>query len=466
MIGVYILISDIFDDRLVATVTVGLILAHGATLPGVIPFQPDLGGNSLISNYLIPSHIANALILISLVYAVRQKYRHSFSVLGVATLFHVVNGFWIAVTVGLCAVVVETGSEFQNENFRLGMKNIPWSGGIIYSAISSFVILPLLATNLSAESEFEVAYIIAWVRHPHHYILSTWSVPSIATTVAFIITGFLIIYYFRDIIFNSNDKRAFACTYVVSITSIMFVGGYVLTEVVPIGAIIKLQPFHIDDFLYVILYAGIAKVAVVALHRVANQTTINYNTLSIGIVLISVIIATVTWTIPLIMMQMGSSMFVENHYQGIGGDQSISEIYIQTPQHAEDIKEAYVWIETESPLDATFLAPPDSQGFRLSTSRARVVDFKSFPFPGDAPVEWKSRMDDVCNADIRKLSNQDLYITEACSDGYKDLTEEQINHLSEKYEANWILTKNESYDLHHAYSAGEYHIYRIESSEN
>lgn len=140
--------------------------------------------------------------------------------------------------------------------------------------------------------------------------------------------------------------------------------------------------------------------------------------------------------------------------------------YIQTPQHAEDIKEAYVWIETESPLNATFLAPPDSQGFRLSTSRARVVDFKSFPFPGDAPVEWKSRMDDVCNADIRKLSNQDLYITEACSDGYKDLTEEQINHLSEKYEANWILTKNESYDLHHAYSAGEYHIYRIESSEN
>ena len=466
--GIWLFTNEVYDDKLAATVTVGLILAQSVTVPVALP--PNLGGNSLISSYLIPSHLANAFILISLVYAVKSQYRRSFGLLGIATLIHIVNGFWIAVTIGLCVVAVEAGSELRDGNFKLAIKNIPWDAALIYGVISSLAILPALATNISAESGFEAAYIIAWVRHPHHYVLSTWSVLSVVTTLAFISISILLIYHFRSYIISDNETQVFVFTYIASIATIMFLGGYVFTEIISVGTIIKLQPYRIDDFLYLMLYGGIAKLIVIGLHQIAYRSSIDATTFSVGVVLIAVILATVTWTIPVIMTQMGSDMFVESHDQGFGANQStseiINEVYISTPSHSEDLEEAYTWIETETPTDAVFLAPPGQEGFRLGTSRARVVNLKSFPFPGDAPVEWEQRMNDVCSTDIRQVSGQGSAIAEKCDSEYNNMTEEEINHLSERYEANWILTKNESYDLQHEYSTGEYHIYRIESSEN
>lgn len=463
--GIWFFIAEIYQDQLVATISVGLILAHGAALPGIIPFPPSLGGNSLFRSFFIPSHFANAFILIGLVYAVKARYRYSFALLGIATVFHVVNGFWIAVTVGLCAVAVEAGPDLREKKLRLAIKKIPWDAALVYGVISSLVILPLLYSQLSIDSGFDATYINAWVRNPHHFILSTWSTVGTAITILFILVAIFLIYLFGDLLFSTERDRLFAFSYILSLVSIMFFGGYVFTEIMPISTIINLQPYRIDDYLYLILYGGVAKLIVIGLYQTSQRFSSDPTRFPISVILAVVIVVTVIWTVPVMMTQMGSDRFVESHNQGFGANQSVSEIYIQTPSHDEDLKEAYRWIETETPEDAVFLAPPSQQGFRLGTSRALVVDFKAFPPGGEGPVQWEQRMNAVCNADIRQYDNSGFSISEACDDGFYNMTESEMKMVAESYNADWVLTKNGDYSFQHEYSAGDYHIYKIDSSD-
>ncbi|MCH2170863.1 hypothetical protein MK489_08765 [Myxococcota bacterium] len=62
--------------------------------------------------------------------------------------------------------------------------------------------------------------------------------------------------------------------------------------------------------------------------------------------------------------------------------------------HSGDDAEIARWARRHTPVDAVFLTPPDAGWFRLWAERAVVVDFKAFPFQGQAMLEWRRRLDD------------------------------------------------------------------------
>jgi hypothetical protein len=458
--GIWLFIDEIFDDKLAATITVGLLLAHHVTVP-VIPFPPNLGGHQLIQDYLIPSHIANAFILMGLVYSVRNLYRRAFVFFGVATLFHVVNSFWISVTVGLCIVVIEAGLEIKNRNFELALKSIPWDAAIIYGMISSPVVVPLLISTQSSSVGFEAVYITAWIRHPHHYLLSKFSGLTTIVTILFVLIGIILLHYFQHMLFADNTKKKFVFTYAYSLIAVFLFGGYVFTEVIPFEIVIQLIPFRVDDFLYLVLYGGVAKLVVVGLSEMGDRTSYDPVNFSVMILCGIMLIGVIGWGGGLALAQSGAEIGPISG--GVAGpDKTLSEIYVQTPPQDDNLETAYDWIESETPTDVIFLASPSQSRFRLGSSRARVVNFKSFPFGSESAVEWEQRMNAVCNAKIRQFETKGFNIQEQCGERFNNMTQKEATNVAESYNASWILTKNSEYDFPRRHSVGEYHIYQIE----
>jgi len=455
----WLLVNEIFADKLVATITVGMFLAHSVTAP-IIIFPPDLGGNHLIQDYLLPSHIANAFILVGLVYSIKKAYRRAFLFFGIATLFHVVNAFWISVTVGLCAVAIEAGPEIKNKNIVPAIKKIPWDAAAIYGVISSFIVVPLLVSTLSSNVGFEAAYITAWVRHPHHYILSEWPVRKTITTILFILVSIASLHYYKNILFRNDTKKTFSFVYVYALIAILFFGGYVFTELIPIDTIIQLFPYRVDDFLYLILYGAIAKIVIIQLYKVGTRTSYDPVDFSVGVICVVLLIGVIGWSGGLALAQSGAEVSVISG-DFAGPDKTLSELYVETPSREDELEVAYDWIESETPTDVIFLAPPSQSRFRLGSSRARVVNFKAFPFGSESAVEWEQRMNAVCNADIREFEQKGFKIPEQCDERFNNMTQDEITTVAESYNVSWILTKNSGYDLQHKHSVGEYHIYRI-----
>lgn len=459
IVGIWIFIDEIFNDKLAATITVGLFLSHLATVP-IIIYPPDLGGNHLIQDYLLPSHVANAFIITGLIYSIKTYYRRAFTLFGVATLFHVVNAFWVSLTVGLCIVAVEAGYEIKSKEYLSAIRKIPWDAAAIYGIISSFIVIPLLISRQSSDVGFEAAYITAWVRHPHHYILSQWPIKKTVATVLFIATSVVLLYRFRDRLFRDNRKQIFSFTYVVSFLTILFFGGYVFTEVLPVDTIIQLFPYRIDDFLYIILYGAVAKLTVVSLYKIGTRTSYHPINFSIGLICVILLIGVIGWSGGLALAQSGAEIGVISG-DFAGPDKTLSEIYIETPSGEDELEMAYDWIESETPRDAIFLAPPSQSRFRLGSSRARVVNFKAFPFGSESAVEWEKRMNAVCNYEIRRFGKKGFNIPDQCDERFNNMTQAEITRVAETYNATWILTKNSNYDFEHRHSIGEYHIYRI-----
>lgn len=459
--------EELFNDKLVATLTVGMLLANYVAHPFNVPYPPDLGGNGLIEPFLTTTLPANALILGGLVYGAKARYRVSFALLGVATLYHTTNGFWIAVTVGLCTVAVEAGSALREGNLKAAVRNVPWDGAAVYGLVSSFAIVPLLHANLFSDVSFDAAYVMAWVRHPHHYIPSTWPVVDTAVTVAFILGSAAILYHYRDVVFPDDDSAAFGLTYVASLLIVMFLGGYVFTELIPVGTVIKLTPWRMDDFIYLVLYGGLARLAVIGLSQASEKTSVGPERFSVGVVLLVVLISVLAWTTPVVLMHLDSGAFDGDIYE-ISADQKVSEsvndLYIQDASQPDDLRKTYEWIESETPSDVVFLAPPSQNRFRLSTSRARVVNIKSFPFNSRAMLEWEQRMNAVCDDDIRGLQGDATVLYNECDRGFNSMSDRQLKTVANRYGATWLLTRNANYSFQHEYTNGDYHVYRINTS--
>ena len=447
IIGLWTLIYEIFNDKLVATIAVGITLAHlTAGLPA-----PDLGGNSLIGSYLDPDKIANPILIVGLIYSIREEYTKGFFFFGLGTLFHVVNGFWIALATGISVAAVEAWPNLREKNYKQSIINVPWHSALIYGIISSVVIIPLYMANFTSEVSETAVYIDAWIRHPHHKILTSWNPWLTAATIGAVVVGCFLLFYFRFVLIPNKQKRQFIIVYTLSLLSIMFLGGYIFVEVIYVPSITQLQAFRIDSFIYVVLYGVLAKLTVFILHRCGYKMNIKPGTFVISMLCIIIILATVGWGIPFAVAHQGSN-------------QSLSEIYIQTPSHGEDLENSYAWIQSNTPRDSVVLAPPSESGVRLATSRAIVVNIKSFPFRHDAILEWEERLNTVCDMNVREHEGNVSSIVQSCEENYHNLTESEIKYISKTYRADYAISKNSSYNFPIEEKFGNYTIYRINTS--
>lgn len=419
----------LFNDISVVMLTIGSVLSP---LHRVF----DFGGNVLFNSYLLPSHLANALILLGYVFVIKRRYRYGFAIFGIATCFHVVNGFWMAVVAGICVVTIECLQSLRSHEIGEAVKQVPWTAAGIYGAIALVGVLPLLVENFSTSTGFKSIYYMAWVRHPFHYVPSTWPLWQLVVTSGFIIFTTIFMWVFRHKIFDSTQSALFTFTWIITL-QLIFLSGGIFTEVYPIPTIIKLQPFHVDGFLFVLLYGGLWKGGVHLFDRfIKNHTSSSSEVLTkifilclVGILIIAPI--------------MGASFIVYD-----------------SPEYTSELSESYDWIAAETPENATFITSPTKASFRIGTSRAQVVDIKSFPFKPKAMIEWGERIKHVCGA-TSQLTSQDKL---NCDRTYQNLSENTIRKIALRYDSCWVLSRNQTYSFDKRYSNEKYTIYHLQNS--
>lgn len=432
--ALYLLLNEVFEDRFVSILTIGTVLSP-------LTRYINLGGNALFQQYLIPSHLANALILLGLAIVVRKRYRLGFTVLGIATLFHVVNGFWMSLVAGVCVVAMECSQSLRSGNMREAVKRVPWTAAGIYGTIALIGVVPLLLENLSNSTSFHSIYLMAWVRHPHHYIPSTWPRIPLIVTMIFTVGTTSLLWYFRGVVFATKRSSRFVFTWIGTL-SIIFIGGGVFTELYPVSTIIKLQTFHVDDFLFILLYGGVWKLGVDLFYTFSNEIIAN-DIITSPHFLSQAAVVCLTVTLLLAVAVSG-----------------VNFTAYEEPQYSSSLSESYDWISTETPEDATFIASPALQGFRLETSRAMVVNTKSFPFRPTAMEEWGERIKTVCNIS-GQLTNSKL---SSCETTYEHLEEDTLRQTAARYDVCWVLSRNQTYSFDQEFSNNKYTVYHLQNS--
>jgi hypothetical protein len=424
------------------------IIYFGSLQPALISF----GGNTLFANNLIPATIVNALVLVAFYFILKNKYLLSFIILAVATILEIPIGFGAAAAVTFFVFFERSSKgDFSSPATLVKyLKKLPLSSFILYGAIVFLGFLKVVINNFSAAGGMDALKIMAWVRHPHHYILSTWSRFSILSYLL-IVGLFIFIYVLIKIghikIFKDRKAELFSILIAGAMLFFMFFGGYVFTEILPIGLIIKLQPFHIAYLPLVFMLGALFSFVLYLAERLVSKLTKNNagSFLMVKIVMAAMIIL----------------FFLVHTAEIARKDYSFVHLNFYQGYDFEKLDSVYAWIRQNTPETAQFIAPPYISSFRLGAERAIIVDGKTFVFKPDAMLEWYSKINLLCGRTEAEIKNFEKYDAEQCRMGFNDLSEESIEKISNEYSASWLLTENPNYHLAKKYSDGKFYVYKI-----
>jgi hypothetical protein len=99
-----------------------------------------------------------------------------------------------------------------------------------------------------------------------------------------------------------------------------------------------------------------------------------------------------------------------------------------------------LWVKQNTPAGATFLTPPENDGFVYLSDRSNVVDFKINPDGGQYLAEWYERLRDLAGGTLPDKRGQEN--VPYLSKGYAGLSDQQLLALAAKYRASYaVLSK-------------------------
>lgn len=440
--SLWTLSNRLFGDRLVTLVVLAFFLSD---VTNVI----NIGGNILFRHILIPSFLANTLVLFAFTRLLRGHYRTTFGLLGVATLFHVITGVWMGIVAGLCVVAIEAGESLRERRYTDAVRAIPWDAALLYGAISLLSVGPIALANLGSGPS--TTHIHAWIRNPHHLSLSYMWGPELLGTLTLCVFGIALLYWYGSDLFTDASAVRLVAVWVGSLSLLFVLGGVVFVELYPLDPVVKLQVFHLDDYLLFVVVGVIAKVAVLRSRGYFEETGRDPATATmLGAILLGAVVVLV-----------GSLVLIPAAEQS---ETDFERDLIEMGPHLDDdLRETYTWIEHNTPRDGIFLTPPGRINFRMETGRAQVVDFKSYPHVPEHMIEWERRMADVCAVDsLSSLDGAGFDLVAPCDRRFNHLPREQIDTLSDRYEADYVLTRNGDLDLDVVFTTDSYYVYAVE----
>jgi len=433
LLSVYLITNKIFNDKLISTIVVGMVLFSKAHPEFLV--YPKIGGGSLIYKQLTPELIGTALVLVGILFIMDNSPRIGFAFLAVGTIFHVVTGLWMAIVSMIVVVLIN----FKNSEYYTLKTLVPWKSGVIYSIMSSIAIVPLAYNSIMTDVGFKSVYIDAWIRHPFRFLPTEFPLPEMLLTAILVIL-FMSLTIYNHYIFKNEKMRLFSFYFVAIYTGLVIIFGYIFVELFPVGPIIQLNIAKPSSFINIFLFGGIGKLTTELIKKQLDRVSLDNNNILISFIIIMLIFSTIS-------------------FASISGSHKAEKV--ETANYNEDIEENYKWIKSNTNKSATFLIPPHNNDFRLATKRSIIVNFHSLPFDPEGNVEWKTRMDDVCGFEISKVHW--TQIQDNCNKGYSELNSSEIRSISNKYDSRWILTTNGSYNFSLKHSSGQYHVYKIRS---
>ncbi|MEW9501053.1 DUF6798 domain-containing protein [Jeotgalibacillus marinus] len=308
--------------------------------------------------------------------------------------------------------------------------------------------------GLELLSSEEFTQINATIRHPHHYIPSAFGLETWFIFILYIVTFFYMIYMLRDQMAQHIYRFL---KYYLFFLGLAMVAGYLFVEVYPVKLIVTLTPYRFMVFfslIYLLVYSSYMH------YKFKNKDYVSFLLLHIPFIPFiteNVKVSTLAIVIAFSYAILNDILLKNNIRLKIYVDEYIFEkinlkyfylilitvaiaasylfldknLRFNTPNIDEKENEIYLWLNEETPKDATILSEINvddlvNQKIRLLAKRA-IPSSKDFPFNEQYYKEWSERYLEVYDG---------VYENK----GYIDnLTVDELNRISEKYNINYIL---------------------------
>jgi hypothetical protein len=200
---------------------------------------------------LEPSLLVMPLLLACIWAGLRQRPLLSLAAAGLATLFHPLMGLETGVIMlGVMGIEYYLARKTQPAKIPAVIGGIVILGGFAAS-----VLVPSLSAPTILQNQF--IQILAFFRHPHHYVPSTWALWQYAQAVAFLVpVGFAWRLGYKS---NARLKQLTRPLLVLcAILALLCLGGYVFVELIPIRLWVIAQTFRL---LYIVKWLGLVLAA-------------------------------------------------------------------------------------------------------------------------------------------------------------------------------------------------------------
>jgi len=130
----------------------------------------------------------------------------------------------------------------------------------------------------------------------------------------------------------------------------------------------------------------------------------------------------------LVLASRGAGFSVMQHLLVLAAGASAAGLFFSAPYIGTDLTMEAIGVQVRQhvPVGGTIIASPGLVGLRLASRRAVIAEWKTHPFGNPALHEWEVRMEDLGGADTSYTA-------------LRKLTLEQVEDVSEKYDARFLI---------------------------
>jgi len=456
--------------------------------------------HTIYTSSLVPSTIAIPLVLgaISIV-IIYKKLIMGILLSGIASIIHPLFGLE---TGGILLLAFVAFYLFNEKKITADKWKIIISSSLILILFSLFSIIPQFSQPRIDSNLF--IYIIAFFRHPHHYVPSTFGLFQYIYAFSFFSASFLMYYHWRQ----AYEQSSNFILILMGIILLFCGGGYIFVEILPsqiwtiaqtfrllyigkwfgliflggtIGVLVSniksqekalylasvfspltlgvtvlsqtckdvmeksLNKFSIFFEPFLIILVNIA----ILLYRPPNwKVLVLFTVYVLSILIFNTFRTKFLYLIILICISLASFLYIFRSSLPIPARVN-TEIHkiennlalgITKSELGSDGAEIAEFAQHHTPQDAIFFTPPNWGQFRLLAKRAIVVDFKAFPFADVAIAEWYERINNCYDNPV----GTGFLIIGNSTENYKNITDSKLLELSRKYNFTYAVLYSET----------------------
>lgn len=220
--------------------------AVAALTPAValLTSRATLGGNQALHTLLIPAVVALPFVVWAVVFKLRGRLTLAAALLAVATNLHLVIGVQGAIVLGALALWEHEG--------RRGLL----TAGAIYAVLASPTLVgALFFSSDGALSAAQYVEIVAYERHPWHYVLTQFSAAEYVQALSFATIGLAALGYAW---FAASREYARLILRTLLVMAPLLFLGYLAVEVWPIKPLAMMQFFRLTVLLNLLVSVLVA----------------------------------------------------------------------------------------------------------------------------------------------------------------------------------------------------------------
>lgn len=404
-----------------------------------------VGMSYLFGEGLQPSAVASVAWLASILWFLSGRIQLSGVFLALGGLFH---ANFLILGIGI----------FSLAHLALGRDALfrRLAGQLIPSILILSFDLPLILAMSSGDGSAAARTIFQQIRAPHHYVPETYLMDFWAWS------GWMLVGLGAALTIDVRSVRLSTLALLGSIAASV-IGVTLLTTLVFVPTISQLYIWRLAPFGVIISQVAVASFAV----RVTGGTLSLFDRhnpapralVALGSVLVlrgylhnyQILSYPIMTVLGLSVLTVGLAMLMKYKPSAVGISVSIfamaavgllfsylpsrvSAAYSRsTLFSAQALGEGgtlYQWAQ-RSPINSSFLIPPELEEFRLFGARAIVVDWKSTPIKPNELIAWHQRVEEVAG---RKVGNKDDAV-----EGYRNQSLSQLRKTARHFGADYIV---------------------------